>query len=224
MYVTRSHLTVPIYLDDWHSTPSDSLQECRLLKFKTSSPRLWSASFHGHVFVTRILSQSDHAANCPLRFSLLNAVATAHDARNNPSEPWALEPPLWLFTRAHQSWFRLHASIYFTFESQCTLNYHGSFVRPAPTWPEYNWCLHEATDFCTPGGHQSSSSSKAIAVGFGIGSNGPMTYFCYRSRFVWAGRGIRRVVSLTARVEDLVNESDWHNCVEDHENTANSEE
>ena len=51
-----------------------------------------------------------------------------------------------------------------------------------------------------------------------------MTYFCYRNHFVRAGRGIRRVVSLTARVKDLVNESDRCNCVEDHENTANSEE
>ena len=67
-------------------------------------------------------------------------------------------------------------------------------------------------------------SSKAITVGFGIGSNGPMTYFCYRSHFVQAECGIRRVVSLTARVEDLVNESDQRNCVEDHENAANSEE
>ena len=68
------------------------------------------------------------------------------------------------------------------------------------------------------------SSSKANAVNFGIGSNGLMTYFRYRNRFIRAGRGIRRVVSLTAQVEDLVNESDRRNCVEDHENAANSEE
>ena len=124
--------------------------------------------------------------------------------------------------------FRSHAGIYFTLESsaRCALNYHGSSINwPAPTRPEHNWCHHEASDFCTPGGgRQSSSSSKANAVSFGIGSNGLMTYFHYRNRFIWAGHGIWRVVSLTAQVEDLVNESDQRNCVEDHENAANSEE
>jgi len=61
-------------------------------------------------------------------------------------------------------------------------------------------------------------------VSFGIDSNDLMTYFCYRNRFVRAGRGIRRVVSLTAQVEDLVNESDRRICVDDHENATNSEE
>ena len=51
-----------------------------------------------------------------------------------------------------------------------------------------------------------------------------MTYFCYRNRFIRAGRAIRRVVSLTAHVQDLLNESDRRACVEDHENAANSKE
>jgi len=45
-------------------------------------------------------------------------------------------------------------------------------------------------------------------MSFGIDSNGPMTYFCYRNHFIQAGRGIQRVVSLTTRAQDLVNESD----------------
>ena len=51
-----------------------------------------------------------------------------------------------------------------------------------------------------------------------------MTDFCYRNRFVRAGRSIRRVVSLTAQVQDLVYESDRRVCVEDRENTVNSKE
>ena len=61
-------------------------------------------------------------------------------------------------------------------------------------------------------------------MSLGIDSNGLTTYFCYRNCFVRAGRGIRRLVSLTARVEDLVNEFDQRNCeVEDNENAANDE-
>ena len=51
-----------------------------------------------------------------------------------------------------------------------------------------------------------------------------MTYFCYRNRFIQVGHGIRRLVSLTTRAQDLVNESDRHACVEDHENATNSKE
>ena len=68
--------------------------------------------------------------------------------------------------------FWSHAGIYFTLESsaRCALNYHGSSINwPAPTRPEHNWCHHEASDFCTPGGgRQSLSSSKANAVSFVI--------------------------------------------------------
>ena len=143
----------------------------------------------------------------------------------NP-ELWNHRSRVRLFIRAHRSWIPCRYKSLLNAQPDAYYNYHGYFVnRPVRTQPGHDWCRHEATNFCTPGGGcHSSSSSKANDVSFGIDSNGPMTYFCYRNRFIRAGRGIRRLVSLTARAQDLVNESDRRACVEDHENATNSKE